>query len=65
MMLTNTVISPSNYTDHTAVVAMVSEFVSQTKQMKATTPESDSDIQNIIDELMALGNQTLYLLSLK
>lgn len=63
--LIDAVTSPANYTDHSAVVACVQEFVTQTRSMKTTISESDSDIQNIIDELMALGNQTLYMLSLR
>lgn len=54
-----------NYTTHDDVVSHIADFVSETKKLKDVISDDDADIQNIIDELMALGNKTLYLLTLK
>lgn len=54
-----------NYKNNAQVQKHIKEFVEKTQEMKETIPESDSDLQNILDELIALGNQTLYMLSLK
>jgi len=54
-----------NYKDNALVQKHIKEFVKTTKGMKETIAESDSDLQNILDEMIALGNKTLYLLTLK
>lgn len=54
-----------NYKDNKQVVKTISAYVKECKKMKKSTKEDDSDLQNILDEMIALGNKTLYLLTLK
>ena len=57
--------SLSDYTSNTDVSTTIKWFVQETKALKEETSESDSDLQNILDEMIWLGNRTLFLLSLK
>ena len=55
----------TDYSDHEYVKVTIEKFVKETERMKEIIKEKNSDIQNILDEMIWLGNRTLFLLSLK
>lgn len=53
-----------NYKDNTQIQQHIETYVKKTKKLKEEISDSDSDIQSILDDMIGLGNQTLYMLSL-
>lgn len=56
--------SIEDYKDNKSVVNFINKYVTNIKNWKSVIWDDHSDLQNILDEMIWLWNQTIYLLSL-